>query len=299
VNDFKFYPPGSDDQSNHERSFYSHFAQGSQTIVSKLHEPENEKKTNNTLNKAKDNNAAVINNVALNHRISMCYVVFGYEEDELKILLLDPRDGAETGNGFSVLELPGDLATGNQTLENSARKMVQQLSGAENFFVEQVYSFGNPGKTTQLEEEITNDRSASNAWEITVAFFALLNVDNAALNPVLDSKRARWHSLKQISELSPYQNRIVAKALATLRFEIRHFPIAFELLPEKFTLAQVQSLYEAISGKKLDKRNFRKKLKALNLILPSGEKQKNMIARPSELFAFNRNVYADSHNSIL
>ena len=99
--------------------------------------------------------------------------------------------------------------------------------------------------------------------------------------------------------MSQYQGRIVEKALATLRFEIRHFPIAFELLPEKFTLAQVQSLYQAISGKMLDKRNFRKKLKALNLVSPAGEKIKNVIARPSELFVFNRNIYSDSHNSIL
>ena len=227
---------------------------------------------------------------ALNHRISMCCVVFGYQDEQLKVLLLNDED---------AVSLPGCLANNNQTLETSARQIIGELSGAENFFLEQVYSFGNPpvGESKTIQEE--TDILSATAWEITVAFFALLNTVEGSANPVTSYRGAKWFSLNEIRDLNAGQKRIVEKALATLRFDIRYFPIAFELLPEKFTLTQVQSLYEAISGKKLDKRNFRKKLKALNLILPAGEKQKNSIARPSELFVFNRDIYSDSHNSIL
>jgi len=277
VNDFKIYPPGLDAGSN-ERPFYND-----------NNAPANEKSDDNTsLTKRR---AAGETGEVLNHKISMCCIVFGYEEGELKILLLE----SEAGSPFA-LELPGGLATSNQTLETSARQMVADLSGSERFFIEQVYSFGNPGGVLS---NLGNNEPLGNTWEITVAFFALLNADSTSPSYAFTSSGAKWYSLKQINQLSAYQNMIVTRALNTLRFEIRHFPIAFELLPEKFTLLQVQSLYEAISGKKLDKRNFRKKLKSLNLVLPSGEKQKNIVARPSELFIFNRETYADSHNSIL
>jgi 8-oxo-dGTP diphosphatase len=273
VNDFKLYPPGLDEGGNHERTFYAH-----NTVV---HETEKKKST-----------LKPVTGTALNHRISMCCVVFGYEEGELKILLLEGSEGE------AMLELPGRPATENQTLEISARQMVHELSGCESFFIEQLYSFGNPGGVL-TNGKPTGKGPLINTWEITVAFFALLNADSASPSYAFSNSGAKWYSLDQIIELSAHQNRIVTKALATLRFEICHFPIAFELLPEKFTLLQVQSLYEAISGKKLDKRNFIKKLKTLNLVLPSGEKQKNAIARPSGLFVFNRDVYTDSHNSIL
>ena len=285
MNDFKFYPPGLDTGSSSERAFYP----DTNTVNSAVQSEVEKNKGKISLNK--HINGVAVNNTALNHRISMCCVVFGYEDDELKVMMLE--SGEEDGQGF---ELPGCLATGNQTLEASARQMVYELSGNERFFIEQVYSFGNPGGvlSNKSDKDILTD-----TWEITVAFFALLNADSASPSYAFSNSGARWYSLSQISGLSAYQNRIVTKALATLRFEIRHFPIAFELLPEKFTLQQVQNLYEAISGKKLDRRNFRKKLKALNLVLPSGEKQKNIIARPSELFVFNRDAYNDSHNSIL
>ena len=285
MNDFKFYPPGLETGSSSERAFYPDSNTVNTTVQSEV------EKSRGRVIVNKHMNGVAVNDTALNHRISMCCVVFGYEDDELKVMMLETGD--EHG---PVLELPGGLATGNQTLEATARQMGYDLSGNERFFIEQVYSFGNPGGvlSNKTDKDILTD-----TWEITVAFFALLNADSASPSYAFSNSGARWYSLSQIAELSAYQNRIVAKALATLRFEIRHFPIAFELLPEKFTLQQVQNLYQAISGKKLDRRNFRKKLKALNLVMPSGEKQKNIIARPSELFVFNREAYNDSHNSIL
>ena len=292
MSDFKFYPPGLEDSGSQERNFYPDVAH-STVNISKNNEREPERKP---LAKTRPADAAT-SNTALNHRISMCSVVFGYIDDELMVLLLE-SDQAEAKDQKARLELPGGLATENQTLESSARQLVQQLSGQESFYMEQVYSFGNPGKSLNIELVNDNDTSPP-TWEITVAFFALLNAETTNINQVSQSKSAGWYSLKQIKHLSPYQNQIVAKALATLQFEIRYFPIAFELLPEKFTMAQVQSIYEAISGKKLDKRNFQKKVKALRLIRPSGQKQRNMVARPSQLFVFNRDAYDDSHNSIL
>jgi len=285
MNDFRF-DPGLLDEGSNENSFYTGSTQNGRTAH--LLQKKQTEGLKQVSSKVADNGGIGVN-TGLNHRISMCSVVFGYDEDELKILLLEAQ-GAE--DKFKLV-LPGCLATANQTLENSARAMITELSGAENFFMEQVYSFGNPARVSAAGQS-----DEPNTWEITVAFFALVNIP---ASPPYNSSayEPKWYSLSKANSLSPYQNKIVDKALSTLRFEIRHFPIAFELLPEKFTLAQVQSLYQAISGKKLDKRNFRKKLKALNLVSPAGEKIKNVIARPSELFVFNRDIYTDSHNSIL
>lgn len=292
MNDFKF-DPGLHNESSSDNTFYTSAFHNTKTRVPVQKENEAQIRPVNKTKAGQDRT----HGYALNHRISMCSVIFGYADEELKVLLMDADsqyDGAPGVDPVNYpLALPGCLASPNQTLEISAREMIQELTGDENFFIEQVYSFGNPAKTTTLDE------AQPDTWEITIAFFALVNVSDRNPGSSFYLSPAKWYPLSQVSELSPYQNKIVTKALSTLRFEIRHFPIAFELLPEKFTLAQVQSLYEAISGKKLDKRNFRKKLKALNLISPAGEKVKNVIARPSELFVFNRDVYSDSHNSIL
>ena len=287
MSDFKFPPNGLDEEGTARQPFYTGVTVSDTNAVKDVLLQGNGKSVPQTSKQLANSNEAPA--TGLNHRISMCSVVFGYENDELKVLMLEAD--ADCNHKAGKLKLPGALATANQTLESSARQMIEDLTGVKQFFVEQVYSFGNPAGN--------HEQSAANTWEITVAFFALLNADSTMPNPIFLGSGARWYSLNEVKQLSEYQNKIVAKALATLRFEIRHFPIAFELLPQKFTLAQVQSLYEAISGNKLDKRNFRKKLKALNLVLPAGEKQKNIIARPSELFVFNRGAYADSHNSIL
>ena len=287
MSDFKFPPNGLDEEGTARQPFYTGVNVSNTNTVKDASLQSSSKSLPQTGKQFVNGNEAQA--AGLNHRISMCSVVFGYESDELKVLMLEAD--AENDSNTTKLKLPGALATANQTLEVSARQMIQDLTGAEQFFVEQVYSFGNPARS--------DEHASANTWEITVAFFALLNADSTMPNPVFLGSGARWFSLNEVKQLSEYQNKIVAKALATLRFEIRHFPIAFELLPQKFTLAQVQNLYEAISGNKLDKRNFRKKLKALNLVLPAGEKQKNIIARPSELFVFNRSAYSDSHNSIL
>jgi 8-oxo-dGTP diphosphatase len=295
MSDFKFNP-GLPHEGSNENSFYTNPTLGNKSTSLQQKKKDVETAKHAFTVKTKTGGAAVINSAAINHRISMCSVIFGYEEDELKILLVDTDtvNGVEFGNDNRVL--PGCLATANQTLENSAREMIEELTGAENFFIEQVYSFGNPARGG--EAEAAGSGTLPDTWEITVAFFALVKIpEGISYSSYVNG--AKWYSITEAAALSPYQNKIVEKALATLRFEIRHFPIAFELLPEKFTLAQVQSLYQAISGKKLDKRNFRKKLKALNLVSPAGEKIKNVIARPSELFVFNRNIYSDSHNSIL
>ena len=111
-------------------------------------------------------------------------------------------------------------------------------------------------------------------------------------------KGLKWYPLKQVPKLALNHNQVLDKALETLRFKLKYFPLAFELLPEKFTLGQAQGLYEIISGKKLDKRNFRKKLTSQDLLVQLKEKQKGVAHKPALYYRFNFDAYMQQQSDI-
>jgi len=124
---------------------------------------------------------------------------------------------------------------------------------------------------------------------ITVGYYSLVN--SANIHPDKQHKDSMWFPSDNLPELGFDHDVIIAEALRYLRVKLAREPIGFELLPEKFTLSQLQTLYEAVLGKKYDRRNFRKKILQLKYIIPLDEKQKGVAHKPAQVFIFSKDVY--------
>jgi len=216
-------------------------------------------------------------------------VVFGFDEGDLKVLLIkrakDPF--------IEKWGLPGYFVKEGEALDTAANRVLEELTGLKNVYLEQVHSFGKIDR--HPEGRI-----------ITVAYFSLIKIKDYILQSSSNflAKRAEWHSFKELGELAFDHNEIVAAAFKMLKRRVRTQPIGFELLPPKFTLTQLQHLYEAIllfdappEENKLDKRNFRKKILSMNLLVDLNEYQEGVAHRPAKLYRFDKEKYRELENA--
>lgn len=201
-------------------------------------------------------------------------VVFGFEDAALKILLI--RRGIEPFRDRWAL--PGGFVRTDETLDEAARRELVEETGLENVYLEQLYSFGAVARDPR--ERV-----------VSVAYFALVRSADLLPTASTDAADAAWFDVAEVPALAFDHSEILATALARLRGKIRWQPVGFELLPEKFTLSRIQALYEAILGRELDKRNFRKKLLALDLLAALDESTTAGSRRPAQLFRFDRRKY--------
>lgn len=176
------------------------------------------------------------------HYVSVDCVIFGLHEGKLNILLIKRR----MMPGKDKWSLMGGFVEEGESLDEAAKRVLYQLTGLENVYMDQVGTFGEVGRDP-------------GARVISVAYCALLNFDEHDRQRVKDND-AHWMPLDEMPELYFDHPQIVAKALEYLRLQLKRKPIVFRFLPELFTLSQLQSVYEAILGEKLDKRNFRKRV---------------------------------------
>jgi 8-oxo-dGTP diphosphatase len=171
-------------------------------------------------------------------------VVFGLDDrDLLKVMLIERNLTPFKGSWA----LPGGFVRLDESLEEAARRELQEETGIEKVFLEQLYTFG----------EINRDPRDR---VVTVAYYALVNLWEHRLYAATDASDAAWFPVSQLPPLAFDHHKIVQVALTRLKGKVRYEPIGFELLPKKFTLSQLQKLYETILEKPLDKRNFRKKI---------------------------------------
>lgn len=209
--------------------------------------------------------------------LSVDCVLFGFENGALKVLLIE-RNEPPYENWWA---LPGNLVDNNENLDDAAQRILQEVSGFKNVFMEQYYTFGDVGRHPQ-------GRVAS------IAYYAILRLNPHLKKPEIKSKyfkKAEWCPVDQLPDLGFDHLQIIQKGLEKVKRRIKYLPIAFELLPEKFTLTQVQSLYEVIWDKKMDKRNFRKKIMSLGILKELNEKQKGVSNRAAMLYKFDRRKY--------
>lgn len=202
-------------------------------------------------------------------------IIFGFAKGLLRLLLL--KRSLEPGSG--KWSLAGGFLNRKESLIEAASRVLCNLTGLENVFLEQLYAYGDPGRDP-------------GGRVVSVTYFALLKVEDYNKDLVIENG-AHWRPIENVPELLFDHGEMVEKALCRLRLVAKSQPIGFELLPTKFTLPQLQSLYEAIYQKELDKRNFRKKILSMDLLDKLDEKDKNSSKKGAFLYMFNKEKYEE------
>jgi 8-oxo-dGTP diphosphatase len=201
-------------------------------------------------------------------------VVFGFDEADLKVLLI--QRAIEPFQGRWAL--PGGFLRLAETLDQAARRELREETGLSHVFLEQLYSFGAVDRDPR--ERV-----------VTVAYYALVKLSEHQAKAATDAANAAWFPVSKAPALAFDHQQILAMALARLKAKVRYQPIGFELLPAKFSLSQLQHLYQAVLGTGLDKRNFRKKVLGFGLLVPLKETQMTGRHRPARLFRFDARKY--------
>ena len=201
--------------------------------------------------------------------------VFGLDAGELKVLLV--RRDLEPFAGRWAL--PGGFVRVGEALDDAARRELQEETGLRDVFLEQLYTFGEPGRDPR--EHV-----------VSVAYFALVNLVDHAVQAATDAREAAWFAVHDTPRLAFDHDEILRVAHERLRGKVRYQPIGFELLPERFTLRQLQTLYEAILDRPLDKRNFRKKVLGTGVVKETDEVETDVSHRAARLYCFDQKAYA-------
>lgn len=206
--------------------------------------------------------------------ISVDCVIFGFDGTELKVLLMrcnmDPYIGQ-----WSLI---GDLLRVNENLKGAAKRILYKRTGLKDMYLEQIKAFGKV------------DRHPLGRV-ITVAYYSLVKISEYELDNAPEYREAHWHNISDITELAFDHLVILDECLKLLRKHVKEAPVGFNLLPHKFTLPQLQNLYENLLGKTLDKRNFRKKMLKMKILKDIGETQQNVSHRPGKLYSFDQERY--------
>ena len=215
------------------------------------------------------------------YSVSVDCVIFGYDQDSLKVLLI--KRGVDPYVDYWAL--PGDLVHPNENTEEAVNRVLKDMTGLENIFTEQVKTFGDLGRHPL-------------GRVFTISHYSLLRIKDYELSPTNKNNspsafalEAKWHNVNRIGELAFDHNKILASCKEKLVNNVKSKPVGFELLPNKFTLSELQNLYESILEKKFDKRNFRKKINSMKLLTDTGKTQKSVSHRPAKLFSFNKVKY--------
>ncbi|MBL7858241.1 MAG: NUDIX hydrolase [Cyclobacteriaceae bacterium] len=206
--------------------------------------------------------------------LSIDCLIFGFKDGELDILLVKHAEGISKDRWA----LPGGWIQYNESIDDAANRLLHSLTGVSNIYLEQLRAFGHV------------DRYPANRV-ITIAYYALVNADNYSLNPGFTASDVQWFKIHDIPKLPYDHNEILYFGYMHLKQKVMNEPIGFNLLPKKFTLHQLQQLYEAILETSLDKPNFRRKLLNMNLLKPCNEKQEDVSHRAAQLYRFDKKMY--------
>lgn len=242
---------------------------------------------------------SVINSIQMNSMInpsiSVDCVVFGFDGSELKVLLIEFERKCENTNPSNIKidkKLPGSLIQEKEDLSEAAQRTLAELTGLTDIFLRQFYVFSDPNRISKPEdlEWIRNAYEVPVSRIVTVAYFALVKIDKSVLQHTVEGI-SRWHSVQSIKRLAFDHKQILMKGLDVLSQQLLNEPIAFELLPKRFTIRQLQNLYEAILGIEIDNRNFRKKVLNVPCIKLLDDKEKGVAHKPARLYRFDKAMY--------
>lgn len=215
-----------------------------------------------------------------NIAVSVDCVIFGYDEKKLKVLLIK-SDLKEFEGLYSLL---GDLVRPDEDLEEAPYRVLQERTGLHDMYLEQVQTFGNIGRHPS-------------GRVITTAYYSLVNIKSHKLQ--LTANELHWHNVDEIHKLAFDHKLILDTCLQRLREKILEHPVIFNLLPEKFSLRELQDLYEAILGVELDRRNFRKRITIKNWLVDLNEMEEDVPHRPGKLYKLKNQLKITGRNAKL
>ena len=223
--------------------------------------------------------------------ISVDCIIFGFHENELKVLLLQAKYA-------STWALPGGFILKEEHMDDAAQRILHERTGVEDIYMQQFHVFSEPGRSTkkankqflknvgiEMEESWMFDRF------ITVGYTAL--VDFSKVQPVTDilSSDCKWFNIHDIPEMILDHRNILDKALENLRLQLNYHPLGYNLLPEKFTMPELQKLYETILDRKLDRRNFQRKIMSTGILKRLNETKKGVAHKAPYYYKFDLRKY--------
>ena len=206
--------------------------------------------------------------------VSVDCVIFGFEKKELKVLLIK-SDLEEFSNKWSLL---GDLINPDEDLDSAPYRVLKQRTGLDDVLVQQVGSFGDVNRHPS-------------GRVVTTAYYSLINIRDHQLK--ITDNEVHWHSITDVQDLAFDHKAIMDTCLKKLREQIMDEPIIFNLLPEKFSLRELQHLYQSILDTKLDRRNFRKKISLKNWLNDLDELENDVPHRPGKLYKLKAGLNND------
>lgn len=204
--------------------------------------------------------------------VTVDIVIFTIHNKKLKVLLI--KRGLEPFRGMWAI--PGGFVKMDESLEEAAKRELMEETGAKDIYLEQLYTFGDIHRDPR-------DRV------ITVAYMALTNSDDIKLTADTDVSDVKWFSIEDLPKLAFDHQKIFDYAIKRLRWKFEYTPAAFSMLPGKFTMSDIQSIYEIAFNKKFDKRNFNKKIRSLNILNKESTK-KDVSYRPPKLYSLKKNI---------
>lgn len=201
-------------------------------------------------------------------------VVFGLDDEDLKVLLIE-RDLPPFEGKWA---LPGGFVRVDESLDDAALRELQEETGLKKVFLEQLYTVGDLNRDPR--ERV-----------ITVTYYALVRLSSHTVQAATDARQALWFGIDDVPKLAFDHQKILTMAHERIRGKVRYQPLGFELLPQKFTLRQLQHLYEVILDRELDKRNFRKKILGMGILEELDELETDVAHRAARLYRFDKKAY--------
>lgn len=231
-----------------------------------------------------------MDNVQINSAISVDCVIFGFDGENIKVLLVRRRT-ADPLYHDRELKLPGAMIRENETLPEAAARVLEGSTGLKGLYLKQTTIFSDPRRVDESELKwIGQYHGIHTVRVVTVGYYALVKLDHGMVS-YTRRQGAVWMNVDDIHHLIMDHMDILSDALSVLQRDILWSPIAFQLLPKKFTVRQLQNLLEAVFGIEIDNRNFRKKLFASGILLETDEFEKHVSHKPARLYLLNKSAF--------
>lgn len=210
-----------------------------------------------------------------NIKLAVDAVVFGYQNNQLYVLLIKQKFGIAKG----LWSLPGGFVLNNESLTQAVARELQEEAGIKVNYLEQLYTFGDDVKRDPRNHTVS------------VAYFALVNPTKWTLKANTDAEDAQWFPITKIPKLAYDHKKIVKVGIERLKGKLTYQPIGFDLLEKEFPFSDLEHLYTTILGKEIDRRNFRKKMLSFDILQETKRMKKIGSGRPAKLFTFNKQKY--------